>query len=161
MRHNTIHPLYTVIITIHGWDSSRLTFYSLSLWLTLLQWKTMLRYKSLIEDDWWISALGIQITGTLWWGWYGAPKPERRNDIFTLAPKYYRCAENESAEMTRAPKNKKITFIFYFLLPKVRNITLTTAYILTTAYVHLSNYLRFIPLTTAYISTTAYVIYKR
>ena len=47
--------------------------------------------------------------------------------------------------MTRAPKNKKIAFIFYFLLPKVRNITLTTA------YVHLSNYLRFIPLTTAYI----------
>ena len=58
-----------------------------------------------------------------------APKPERQNDIFTFAPKYYRCAENESAEITRAPKNKKITFIFYFLLPNVRNITLTTAYI--------------------------------
>ena len=61
----------------------------------------------------------------------GAPKRERRNDIITIAPKYYR-----SAEKTKAPKNKKITLIFYFLLPKVRNITLTTAYILTTAYVH-------------------------
>ena len=65
------------------------------------------------------------------WGWIGAPKRERQIDIFTFTPKYYWSAENQSAEKTKAPKNKKITFIFYFLLPKVRNIRLTTTYILT------------------------------
>ena len=37
--------------------------------------------------------------------WYRAPKRERRKDINTIAPKYYRMAENQSAEMTIAPKN--------------------------------------------------------
>ena len=37
--------------------------------------------------------------------WYRAPKRERRKDINTIAPKYYQMAENQSAEMTIAPKN--------------------------------------------------------
>ena len=48
------------------------------------------------------------------------PKRERRIDIITIAPKYYRSAENQSAEKTKAPKNKKITFNSYFLLPNYR-----------------------------------------
>ena len=80
-------------------------------------------------------------------GWIWAPKRERRNDNITFAPKYYRCAENQSAEMTIAPKNIRLLpfLTFYYQQNKLPLIILTTSYVKKTVC-----NVPFIFLTTAY-----------
>ena len=42
-----------------------------------------------------------------------APKPERQNDIITIALKNYQSAVNESANMMKKPKRIKISLIIF------------------------------------------------
>ena len=45
--------------------------------------------------------------------WSRVLKRERRNDIFTLAPKYYQSTENQSAKMMIGPKKEKPNYLCF------------------------------------------------
>ena len=55
--------------------------------------------------------------------WIGAPKRERQKDFYTFTLKYYRCAKNQSADMTIALKNKSLFSFFTVLNYRIYNIT--------------------------------------
>ena len=66
--------------------------------------------------------------------WSRAPRPWSQNDIYTIAPKYYRSDKNKSAKITIWPKKWRLARLswFYFL----KNIIFLIIYLLFIHYAH-------------------------